>query len=92
MQQGLRAPRTGPRTGVAPSHAQAALGLRAHARERGSGRRRRGRRGELTTGSTDGSNCSPGSTLGHGEVERGGREGEGGYFAQERENEGEGHT
>jgi hypothetical protein len=51
-------------------------------------REREGRRGELTTGSTDDNNRSPGSTLGHGEVE----EGEGGYFAWERENGGKGGT
>jgi hypothetical protein len=54
------------------------------------GRERGGRRGELTTGSMDGSNRSPGSNLGQGEGWREVEEREWEVAARERENEGEG--
>jgi hypothetical protein len=55
------------------------------------GRRERGgRRGGLTTGSTDNNNCSPGSTLGQGERWREVRERE--IILREKERMGEGHT
>jgi hypothetical protein len=47
------------------------------------GERGEGGEGKLTTGSMDGSNRSPGSTLGQGESGREVEEGEGGYFARE---------
>jgi hypothetical protein len=58
------------------------------------GGRKRGEGGErkLTTGSMDCNNRSPGSTLGQGERWREVEEGEIGYFARERENEGEGRA
>jgi hypothetical protein len=51
-----------------------------------------GERGELTTGSTDGSNRSPGSILGQGERWREVEEREREVAARERENEREGHA
>jgi hypothetical protein len=62
--QGSRTLGQGPRVGEGLAWGS------ARARERGSamGRRERGgRTGELTMGSTDGNNRSPGSTLGQGE-------------------------
>jgi hypothetical protein len=70
--RGAGEPRVPPR-GHAPRSCTA---REPHARERGSaiGRREReGRRGDLTTGSTDSSNHSPGSTLGQGEMLKRGR-------------------
>jgi hypothetical protein len=55
------------------------------------GRRERGwRRGELTTGSTESSNRSPGSNLGQGDRWREVEEREREVTMRERENEGEG--
>jgi hypothetical protein len=82
------------RRGATPSGSHAAGG---HTPRRGQlgghiGEGGRGEGGErkLSTGSTNGSNRSPGSTLRQGERWREAEEGEGGYFAWERENEGEG--
>jgi hypothetical protein len=77
--QGLRAPgRAAPggaaTEGCAPGQAAPDRAARAPGRGSARGRRERGgRRGELTTGSTDGSNRSPVSTLGHGERWKRGR-------------------
>jgi hypothetical protein len=85
-----RAPRQG---GLVPGRVCAHWGGSGQGGHAGGGRDR-GEGGErkLTTGSMDGNNCSPGSTLGQGERWREVEEGEIGYFARERENEGEGHA